>query len=92
LFFGFLNEALLEDLNENNSWKERSNAIEAMESKLNATLQNEKKVDFLPYATNFIGFISTMIQDINFKIALTVIKMIAKLLSLNSINIKKHQL
>jgi len=92
LFFGFLNEALLEDLNENNSWKERSNAIEAMESKLNATLQNEKKVDFLPYATNFIGFISTMIQDINFKIALTVIKMISKLLSLNSINIKKHQL
>ena len=57
LYFGFLNEALLDDLNENNSWKERSNAIEAMESKLNMVLSADKKVDFLPYATPFLGFI-----------------------------------
>jgi len=33
-----------------------------------------------------------MISDINFKISLTSIKMITKLLSLNCVNIKKYQM
>lgn len=78
LVFGFLNDALLEDLNENNSWKERSNAIEAVESKLNQILSTERKMDFLPYSTNFLGFVIQFISDINFKISLTVIKIISK--------------
>jgi hypothetical protein len=81
---------LIEDLNENNSWKERSNAIEAMESKLNMALNGDKKVEFMPYATQFLGFIVQMIPDINFKISLTVIKIITKLLQLNCVNLKKY--
>ena len=81
---------MLEDLNENNSWKERSNAIEAMESKLNVVLGSDKKVDFLPYSSNFLTFITNMIPDINFKISLTVIKMITKLVQANCVNLKKH--
>ena len=33
-----------------------------------------------------------MISDINFKISLTTIKMITKLLQMNCVNIKKHQM
>ena len=63
-----------------------------MESKLNVVISGEKKVDFLPYATSFLGFILQMISDINFKISLTTIKMITKLLQMNCVNIKKHQM
>ena len=82
LVFGFLNEALLEDLGENNSWKERSNAIEALESKLNMVLASEKKVEMMPYASQFLGYMIQFIPDINFKISLTAIKVISKFVCL----------
>lgn len=44
----------------------------------------------MPYATHFLGFIVQYIPDINFKISLTVIKIITKLLQLNLINFKKY--
>ena len=56
LYFGFLEESLIDALNENNQWKERTNSIEAIESKLNAALADNKKMEFLPYSTNFLGF------------------------------------
>lgn len=53
-------------------------------------LANEKKVDFMPYATAFLGFMIQYIPDINFKISLTTIKIIARLLQTNTLNIKKY--
>jgi len=35
-------------------------------------------MDFLPYATPFIGFILQFIKDINFKISLTAIQITGK--------------
>eukprot|EP00347_Sterkiella_histriomuscorum_P023335 403335038 len=101
LFFGFLEEHLIEALNENNQWKERTNSIEAIESRLNMILMNEKKVEFMPYSNHFLGFMIQYIPDINFKISLTSIKIISKLqlgkyfclgklLSMNLINFKKY--
>jgi hypothetical protein len=78
LYFGFLDENLIEALNENNQWKERTNSIEAIESKLNMALSVDKKVEFLPYVTHFLGFMIQYIPDINFKISLTTIKIICK--------------
>jgi len=43
-------------------------------------LSTEKKVEFMPYATNFLGFMIQYIPDINFKISLSSIKIISKLL------------
>ena len=51
LYFGFLDDSLLDALQDSNQWKERTNAIEAIESKFNTILNNEKKMDFFPYAT-----------------------------------------
>jgi hypothetical protein len=64
-------------------------------------LASDKKVEFLPYATQFLGFILQYIPDINFKISLTSIKIIsnkslintsyiAKLMQTNLINFKKY--
>jgi hypothetical protein len=109
LYFGFLDEAIIDALNENNQWKvshsplikqERTNAIEAIESQLYVILSSDKKVDFMPLSTNFLGFMIQYIADINFKISLTTIKIIcknlrfksdeAKLLQITGINIKKY--
>jgi hypothetical protein len=68
---------------------------------LNIVLASDKKVEFLPYATQFLGFILQYIPDINFKISLTSIKIIsnkslintsyiAKLMQTNLINFKKY--
>lgn len=42
-------------------------------------LLSDKKVDFIPYATAFLGFMIQYIPDINFKISLSTIKIICKL-------------
>lgn len=76
LFFGFLEDNLIEALNENNQWKERTSSIEAIESSLNSAIAGDRKVDFIPYATGFLGFMIQYIPDINFKISLTTIKII----------------
>lgn len=47
-------------------------------------------MDFFPYATAFLGFMLQYIPDINFKISLTTIKIIARLLQANIINFKKY--
>lgn len=39
---------------------------------------SEKKMDFMPFATAFLGFMIEYIPDINFKISLTSIKIICK--------------
>lgn len=90
LYFGFLEEEVIESLNENRQWKDRTNGIETIEAKMNTILQTEKKLEFLPYATPFLGFMINYIQDINFKISMTSIKIITKLLSLNLVNVKKY--
>jgi len=52
LCYGFLEESLIESLNENNQWKERTNAIEAIESRINVLFMNpDQKMDFIPFAT-----------------------------------------
>jgi len=51
-----LEESLIEALNENNQWKERTNAMEAIESRVNLLFQSpDSKIDFLPFATQFLG-------------------------------------
>ena len=79
LFFGFLDEQVLEALNESNQWKDRTSAIEAIDSKFNQILLlTDKKMDFLPYSTQFLGYMIQHIPDINFKISLTSVKIISK--------------
>jgi hypothetical protein len=39
-------------------------------------LMSDKKMDFMPYATAFLGFMIQYISDINFKISLSSIKII----------------
>lgn len=51
--------------------------MEAIESKINVVVMSDKKMDFMPYATAFLGFIMQYISDINFKISLTAIKIIS---------------
>ena len=50
----------------------------------------DKKIDFLPFSTAFLGFIVQYIKDINFKISITAINMTSKMLVLNLVNIKKY--
>ena len=50
----------------------------------------EKKMQFMPYATPFLGFMIQYIKDINFKISLTAINVTSKLLVLNMVSVKKH--
>lgn len=47
-------------------------------------MNSEKKVDFLPYATQFLGFIisSKFIPDINFKVNQSALRIIPKLILL----------
>lgn len=92
LLFSFLKDHLVETLSdENKQWQERAQAAETIESELNIVLAtSDKKMDFLPYATNFIGYIMQFIKDINFKICLTAIQITSKLLVLSVVNIKKH--
>lgn len=91
LFFSFLNEQQVDALNESNQWKERTNAIEAIENELNLILSStDKKIDFLPFSTPFLGFIIQYVKDINFKISITAINITIKMLSLNMVNIKKY--
>jgi hypothetical protein len=52
-----LDETLIDALADTNQWKERTDAAEAIESKLNTILSNERKTEFMPYATHFLGFI-----------------------------------
>ena len=75
LLFSFLKDEQVEKLvDENNDWKERTAIIEAFEVELNQVLAtSDRKMDFLPYATPFVGFILQFIKDINFKISLTAI-------------------
>lgn len=56
--------------------------MEAIESKINVVVMSDKKMDFMPYATAFLGFIMQYISDINFKISLTAIKIISNYLLL----------
>ena len=50
----------------------------------------DKKLDFLPYAAPFIGVLLQLIPDINFKISLTSIKLLTKILTLKNVNYKKY--
>ena len=54
--------------------------MEAIESSLYGVLVTERKVDFLPYANHFLGFIVPYVSDINFQVSLTSLKILAKLL------------
>ena len=42
----------------------------------------DKKTEFMPYATLFLGFMIQNIPDINFKISLTTLKIISKIIAL----------
>lgn len=59
LLFSFLKDEQVETLtDENNEWKERTAIIESIEVELNLVLAtSDRKMDFLPYATPFVGFI-----------------------------------
>ena len=50
---------------------------------MNSVLASDKKMDFFPYATPFLGFIIQYIPDINFKISLTTVKIISKFIKIN---------
>jgi hypothetical protein len=79
LLFAFLKEHQIDSLGESHQWKERSNAIVAIESELNHVLATtDKRMEFLPFSTAFLGFIVQYIKDINFKISITAINMTSK--------------
>jgi len=64
--------------------------MEVIESKINDTLYSDKKRDFAPHATAFLGFLYQLIPDINFKISLAAIKIITALLAMNLVELKKY--
>lgn len=89
--FGFLPEHLLEALHENNQWKDRTNAMEAVETLVEGLLQSSQKKSFSSEnATEFLSFIQTLIPDINFKISLAAIKLCSLLLKHDQVDLK-HQ-
>jgi hypothetical protein len=93
--YGFLSEDIVQNLDENQQWKERTAAIEYIDEQLNVMMGNsEKKKQFMPYMSQFLSVILVFIKDINFKICLTAINITRKLLSLdvNTFSLHKTQL
>jgi len=74
LLYSFLKDEILANLEEDKQWKERVASIETVEAELHLVLQrSEKKMEFIPYSTAFLGFLVLFIRDINFKICLAAI-------------------
>lgn len=92
LYFGFLNEKTLKELEEDQSWKERTAAIEYIDDQLNYVTSNPEKVGlFLPHISSFLGLVLQLIKDINFKISLTAINITRKILSLDMNCFNRHK-
>lgn len=92
LLFGFLQEEILNQLDERRAWQDRTAAIEHIDDKLNVMLSDHgKKSAFLPFIGTFLGMILVYIKDINFKICLTAVNITKKLLVLNINCFNQHK-
>ena len=82
LLFGFLEPELVQSLDENQPWKERTQSMDLIESHSDQLIRSEKvnspiRVKFCEqYAWDFLGFVSKFVTDINFKISLAAIKIV----------------
>jgi len=82
LLFGFLEPDLVTALDDNLPWKERTTAMDSVESHSEKLIRSGKsnsplRVKFCEqYAWDFLGFTSKFVTDINFKISLSAIKII----------------
>lgn len=84
LIFGFLAEETLNNLDEQKHWKDRCAAIEVVDDNLTQLLNSlEKKQAFKPHMGQFLALVLNLIKDINFKICLTAINIVRKVLSLD---------
>ena len=82
LHFGFIEQDLITALDENQPWKERTNAMDEVESLTERLILVEKADQSIrmklceKYAWDFLGFTSRFVTDINFKISLSAIKIV----------------
>ena len=82
LLFGLLADEVVNSLEENNVRKALTMVL--IENEVNSALgNNELKQNFMPFAAEFLGFMTHYIKDANFKVCLTAIQITRKLLVLN---------
>lgn len=92
MFFGFLTEETLQNLDEGKNWKDRCLAIEIIDDSLTQLMNShDKKKAFMPHTSQFLALILTLIKDINFKICLTAINIVRKILSLDMTTFFTHK-
>lgn len=75
--YGVVPERLITDLGANSNWKQRAGAIEELEE----TINNLKSSNQLkPYISPFIQYLVTLLNDPNYKVAITTLQILNKLL------------
>lgn len=92
LAFGFIEGAIVDQLSENNQWKERTSAMERVEDRFVKLLNEGRAKQSMSEsnATSFLAYIYKFIPDINFKISLSSINIVSLLLRNDLANIKKY--
>jgi two-component sensor histidine kinase len=73
--WSFLPIEIADKLNESSDWRQRTTAIEEVESLLTKEIENPNP-DFADYITDICKKMLKMITDINFKISLTSLRII----------------
>lgn len=86
--FGILPKEVFEDVLEDKDWQTRSSAIELIDQVLQDL--EGKSVEFLPHLTDFLRLLVRLLQDNNFKICLTTVNIISRLLVFREIRRKEN--
>lgn len=76
--YGVFSAKLIGDLSDDRDWQVRSNAIEELEKQMEEI--DLKSSDFLPHLHSFLQLLLRLLGDSNFKICLTTVNLLSKLL------------
>jgi len=86
--YGIFPLKIVNELLEDKDWQTRSNAIEEIE-KITDEIE-AKGFDFLPHLTDFLKLLTRLLQDNNFKICLTTVNILSKLLVFREMRNKQN--
>lgn len=86
--YGIFPLKTVNELLEDKDWQTRSNAIEELE-KLTEDIEN-KASDFLPHLSDFLKLMTRLLMDSNFKICLTTLNILSRLLVFRELRMKPH--
>ena len=86
--YGIFPLKTVNELLEDKDWQTRSNAIEELE-KLTEDIEN-KSSDFLPHLSDFLKLMTRLLMDSNFKICLTTLNILSRLLVFRELRMKPH--